>query len=92
MDRPEKKVPEEPSIITDEECERADAAENKRLCRKGKISEEQKMEIFLAVKNGQTRKSLIRKYGLSYYKIGKIVKECLAHELKALEAQELAPQ
>jgi hypothetical protein len=80
------------STPTSEDCEQADKAENNALRRKGKLSDEQKLEVFRLVKSGVSRKAVIKKFNLSYYRIKKIEKECLEAELKALQKEDIVPQ
>ena len=83
---------EEAAVLTAEECEKADAAENKALSRRGKLSGEQRLELYRLFKEGFSRKALNKKFGISYPTTTKIIREMEAEEKKANEALDLLPQ
>lgn len=83
---------EEAETLTAEACEEAEAAENRVLRKKGKLSGEQRVELYRLYKEGYSKKALNRKYSISYPTTTKVIREMEEEEKKAARALDMLPQ
>ena len=78
--------------LSAEACEEAEPAENRVLRKKGKLSGEQRVELYRLYKTGVKKAALNKKFSVSYPTTTKVIKEMEEEEKKAARALDMLPQ